>query len=186
MKQRKPAPPIFNTDEIDPVVEVVSNPLPKMEPMDIQIGDSDDDSSSSSFEEITLNPGEKASMTSKVIFWEFIAELGWQDRPRMTQTIRNRVSTKYSGLNTSNKDAFQTHIKYFSKKLNRAIERKKLIDKFSRKLNNQELSSLLQHVIMRGESFYNTIIDDPSPVGYLVGATSSADEFVSFNFETLQ
>lgn len=178
--QRKPAPPIFDTDDITNVHEIISNPLPKLVPMDITVGDSDDDSSSS-FEEITLNPVNKPTMENVNEFWAFIAKLGWQDKPRFTQTIRNRVEKDYAQLNPANKAAFNTHVRYFKGELNKAIERKNLYDKFARKLNYIYYERLLLHVIMRGQSFYNTIVGDPSPIGYLIGATETSDEFVIDN-----
>jgi hypothetical protein len=178
MKIRKPAPPIFDTEEVH-ISETIVNPLPKIQPIDIQMEDSDDDSSSS-FEEITLNP--IVSGTSNVEdFWAFIAKIGWLDKPRLTQTIKNRVITNYSQLNSSNKEVFNKHIAYFKNKLNKVIKSKKLHDKFSRKLNYAENEYLLLHVIMRGRSFYETIIEDPSPIGYLIGKTAVDDEFVFGN-----
>lgn len=179
MKQRKPTPPIFDTDDLNQVPDII-NPLPKLQPMDIQVGDSDDDSSSS-FEEITLNPIDKPTLADVDKFWEFIAKFGWQDKPRLTQTIKNRVTTSFGQLNQINKDTFNKHIKNFKKKLNRVIKSKKLYDKFSRKLGYVEMENLLLHVIMRGQSFYETILDDPSPIGYLVGKTAADDEFIKDN-----
>jgi hypothetical protein len=179
MKQRKPAPPIFDTDTLENKLDILpAKPLPKIEPIDIQISDSED---SSSYEEITLNPKDSFSMTDINNVWEFIEKIGWSDKPRLTTVIKNRAITNFSQLNDANQRAFQVHIKNKKKKLDKAIHRKKLYEKFARKLTKDEIELFLLHIILRGKSFYETILDDPSPIGYLVGDTSNKDEFMSEN-----
>lgn len=177
MKQRKPAPPIFDIDEL-PSVYTVSNPLPKINPIDIVLSD---DEESSSFEEIAFNIQEKPNLANVDEFWTFISKMDWQDRPLLTINIRDRVKNSFSQLTNKDKFDFIEHIKNFKNKLSEAINNKKLYDKFHRKLNDEEKNLLLVHVIMRGKNFYETMVADPSPVGYLIGKTSTTDEFPKEN-----
>lgn len=168
MQQRKPAPPIFDTDE--PAVPI-SNPLPKVPPIDIKIGDSDDDSS---FEEILLMPSSKPALQDISKFWELISSFGWKDKPQLTTKIRNAVSDKYAQLSEADRTAFDSHVKTLRMALDKSIKTKQLYDKFSRKLQPGEIFALLIHVIFRGKEFYESMVRDPSPIGYLVGVV---DEF---------
>jgi len=172
-RKRPIVQPIFDLTE-----ETVARPLPQCAPVDVVVGDSDDDDS---IEEIELNVNMDLDIiTSDTEFWNYIKNFKWVDATSNSRDNKKIVSACSKWISELTKKSFQSFRVYFDNKyviLGELLISRGVFPKLERTLNSKETRYLLNHIILRGEEFYNTIIQDPFFVGYLVGKTAASDEF---------
>jgi hypothetical protein len=178
---RTVAKPIFDSE---PVEIAVSNPLPECKPMDIIVDDSDDDDSS--IEVLSLNM-DRPMFPDQAAAWEYIESFGVKDLSQR----RNRYncstesvdawSADMNRLTPTNKQTFINYYRVLFQDLERVFTEKEVWSKLARTLNTTGQQSLIMHIVIRGKTFYNSILDDPLFAGYLVNANIGLDEFKTFS-----
>jgi len=174
---RSIAKPIFSADD---VVEEISNPLPKCAPIDIDMDDSDD----STIEELPLDLNRPLFTTEKAV-WDFIERQDVKDRSQRRNRWDNNqtpqiFTNEYNNLSELNKKGFSTYYKEIFAEIYKVFSKNNVWGKLERVLDSYERSSLLLHVIMRGQTLYNTILTDPLFVGYMVAKQKNNDEFTTY------
>jgi len=175
---RSIAKPIFSAEDL---VDEIYKPLPKCIPVDITMDDSED----STIEEIPLDLNRPLFTTEEEV-WNYIELLDIKDKSQRKYRMSSidqtpqKFTNEYNILSESNKQKFSIYYKPIFNELDNVFSKNNVWTKLERTLNSFERSSLILHIIMRGQTLYNTIMTDPLFVGYMVAKIPQNDEFTTY------
>lgn len=112
---------------------------------------------------------------SDISFWDFIQSFNWHDRSdQLTNTPpEDRIKLTLEPYDADTVEAYRKQMKYYYNKLKEVISNLGLPI-----LRDPHIDLILNHIIAKGQNFYDNVIMEPSLAMYI----AYDKEYVPFNF----